>query len=281
MIRVMFWNMQDLFWSDTAEEQARREMVYELICDHHPDVFAGTEIRAPRSDDEREVVSARWRELTDATGLRCDVGDGEVAIALGGHTFHAGLAWRDGITAVPGCWEGWGERDFFHSCGRIELDLGGPVVTYAVYHAPPFGKNRRADEAERLAALMTRPVDRSAGIILADWNSVSADVVHRPGGIGHGWMGDPEEVSEEWEYYDRTPTNASSGIPIFSTSADGSTSKGFGCGGGPTGLRVSTYSRAACSMPQRCWVQRGRLRSGTVMPAKATLTDSAASTRPR
>lgn len=37
--------------------------------------------------------------------------------------------------------------DVWHRAAGLHLDVGGTVIKHAVYHAPPFGLNRRADEA--------------------------------------------------------------------------------------------------------------------------------------
>ena len=50
--------------------------------------------------------------------------------------------------------------DFWHGLGWVTLDVGGPVVRHAVYHASPFGKKIRADQSEIVVATLARPGHR-------------------------------------------------------------------------------------------------------------------------
>jgi endonuclease/exonuclease/phosphatase family metal-dependent hydrolase len=92
----------------------------------------------------------------------------------------------------------------------LTFDVGAATpVVHASYHAPPFGRHRRADEAERVLAIMTRPDTRPPGLIAGDWNSVSADRVFLPEREVYSWLGTLDDVEPaRWALYDHDPYNA-------------------------------------------------------------------------
>jgi endonuclease/exonuclease/phosphatase family metal-dependent hydrolase len=176
--------MLDLFGADTAEHQRHYELVTEVIRDLDADVLAVQEILAP----DAGTAARRLRQLAGDAGLNCEVpgpggsgGDGsEAAVAFGGHGYHVGLMWRDGIEPVPGSLRCYGGRDFWHGLALLTLDVGGPLIRHGSFHASPFCRRLRADQNERLVAAVTRPRGEPPVLVGADWNTESAD--RRPDG---------------------------------------------------------------------------------------------------
>ena len=181
VVRFGTYNMLDLFAADTADERRHYDLVAGVIRELDADVLAVQEILAP----DAGTAARRLRRLAGDTGLRCeipgaDAGDGisaggsEAAIAFGGHGYHVGLMWRDGIEPVPGSLRCYGGRDFWHGLALLTLDVGGSLIRHGAFHASPFGRRLRADQNERLVAAVTRPGGEPA-LVGADWNAESAD----------------------------------------------------------------------------------------------------------
>lgn len=140
------------------------------------DVLAVQEILAP----DLPTAASRLRQLAADTGMHCDVpvDDGQLpVIAFGGHGYHVGLMWRDGIEPVPGTLRCLGGRDFWHGLAMVTLDVGGTLVRHGSFHASPFCRVLRADQNERLVAAITRPAAMPPALIGADWNTECADRV--------------------------------------------------------------------------------------------------------
>ena len=179
-VRFGTYNLLDLFGADTAEHQRRYETVTEVIRELDADVLAVQEILAP----DAGTAARRLRQLASDTGLCCEVpgadGEAAAAIAFGGHGYHVGLMWRDGIEPVPGSLRCYGGRDFWHGLTLLTLDVGGPLIRHGSFHASPFGRRLRADQNERLVAAVTRPRGEPPVLVGADWNTESAD--RRPDG---------------------------------------------------------------------------------------------------
>lgn len=185
MARMLSYNLFNYGASQDINETRRRDRLHAQIRALQPDVLAVQEIWAD-GDDKAARASTLVHELADATGLTCDLPDGQTSVAIGNLPFHTALLWAPGIEAT-----GWREcsgTQLFHSLGRADLTIDSQLIRYASFHATPFGRYRRADEAERVVSLMNRPDDRPPGLIGADFNCVHADL--QPGG--------------EW-YYDHNP----------------------------------------------------------------------------
>ncbi len=176
-VRFSTYNVLDLFDGDPAGDSEHYRLVVESIRALRTDVLAVQEIRAP------DVAAARQRlrRLADDTGLHCLVpgiggGDPLPALGLGTRGYHVGLAWREGIEPVPGSFHS-RNKDLWHALTWVSLDVGGPAVRHAAYHAPPFGRKIRTDQNELLVALLARPDSRVPTLVGADWNGESADRV--------------------------------------------------------------------------------------------------------
>jgi endonuclease/exonuclease/phosphatase family metal-dependent hydrolase len=184
--------------------------VTEVIRSLDADVLAVQEILAP----EAAAAVALLRGLAADVGMRCDVptsgGERAAALAVGGHSYHVGLMWRDGIEPVPGSLRCLGGADFWHGLVQVTLDVGGTLVRHASFHATPFSRTLRSSQNERLVAAITRPPGLPPALIGADWNAECADRVgaadgtwplYEPGDpyADAGWF--PDLVYQcEWDY---------------------------------------------------------------------------------
>jgi endonuclease/exonuclease/phosphatase family metal-dependent hydrolase len=208
-VRFGTYNMLDLFAADAEADRRHYELVAGVIRDLDADVLAVQEILAP----DAGTAVARLRQLAGDVGLHCEVlgldGGSEAAIAFGGHGYHVGLMWRDGIEPVPGSLRGYGGRDFWHGLALVTLDVGGTLVRHGSFHASPFCRRLRADQNERLVAAVTRPRDEPPALVGADWNSESADrdaagTLYEPTDpfVGVAWFADMIYQCQ-WNYDER------------------------------------------------------------------------------
>jgi endonuclease/exonuclease/phosphatase family metal-dependent hydrolase len=192
------YNLLDLFADDSAAARPHYEAVVGVIRSLDPDVLAVQEILAPDGD----TAARRLRQLADDAGLRCEVPDPaaghQTALAFGGHGYHVGLMWRDGIEPRPGTLRCHGGRDFWHGLAVVTLDVGGTPVRHGAFHASPFCRALRADQNERLVAAITRPAGAPPALIGADWNTECADRIWSDG---------------RWELYE--PADPYAGIGWF------------------------------------------------------------------
>lgn len=169
------YNLLDLSGADGSHWAA----VVDVIRSLETDVLAVQEVLAP----DRETAAGRLRKLASDAGMRCDVrgasrgvaGDSAAALAFGGHGYHVGLMWRDGIEPVPGSLRWLGGADFWHGLVQVTLDVGGTLVRHASFHATPFSRHMRVSQNERLIAAITRPAGEAPAVVGADWNTVCAD----------------------------------------------------------------------------------------------------------
>jgi endonuclease/exonuclease/phosphatase family metal-dependent hydrolase len=178
MARVRFatYNTLDLFASDSPDEREHYGRVVEVVRGLGADVVAVQEISAP----DVEVAATRLRTLADDAGMECAYEQDRPAIAAGRQRFHVGLIWRAGLSVVPGSFRTYGAADFWHALATITFEIDGRAVRHASHHATPFGRRMRADQMERVVAVMNRPEGRPPGLVGADWNCVGAD--RRPDG---------------------------------------------------------------------------------------------------
>ena len=197
-VRFSSYNMLDLFADDSAGAREHYEMVVAVIRSLDADVLAVQEILAP----DGPAAARRLAQLAGDTGLHSEVpgagGRGEAALAVGGHGYHVGLLWRDGIEPVPGSLRcRGGGQDFWHGLALVTLDVGGATIRHGAFHATPFSRGLRADQNERLVAAVTRPAGEPA-LVGADWNTESADRVLSAG---------------TWQLYE--PADPYAGAPWF------------------------------------------------------------------
>ena len=206
------YNVLNLFQDNSDAGREHYQLVAESIRALGTDVLAVQEIRA----HDEAAAGARLRQLADDVGLYCavpqpDGGQDVPALAMGGHGFHCGLMWREGVQPVPGSLRCHGAGYFWHSLACVELDVGGVTVRHAAHHATPFGRGMRADQNEVLVALLTRPRGVPPTLVGADWNTECADrvldeatgdwVLYEPGDpwAGAEWT-DDMIFHCEWDY---------------------------------------------------------------------------------
>jgi endonuclease/exonuclease/phosphatase family metal-dependent hydrolase len=175
------YNLLNLFADDSDAASRHYEMITEVIRALGTDVLAVQEILAP----DGSAAAHRLRQLATDAGMRCEVpgpgGERQPAIAVGGHGYHVGLMWRDGIEPVPGSLRRRGGRDFWHGLAVVTLDVGGTLVRHGSFHATPFGRALRADQNERLVAAITRPEGEPPALVGGDWNTECADRIASAG----------------------------------------------------------------------------------------------------
>ncbi len=169
------YNLLDLFADDSPEARHHYETITGVIRSLDTDVLAVQEILAA----DGQAAAQGLRQLADDTGMHCEVpspcGGSQTALAVGGHGYHVGLMWRDGIEPVPGSLQCRGDKDFWHGLAVVTLDVGGTLIRHAAFHATPFGRALRADQNERLVAAITRPEGEPPALVGADWNTECAD----------------------------------------------------------------------------------------------------------
>jgi len=180
------------------------ESIVAVIRSLDCDVLAVQEVLAP----DPEAAGDLLRRLAADVGMRCEVPRGNgagnsgnsAAVAFGGHAYHVGLMWRDGVEPVPDSLRCFGGNDFWHGLAMVTLDVGGTLVRHASFHAGPFSRLQRADQNERLVAAVTRSQgSASPALIGADWNAECADRVQDSDGT--------------WRYYE--PADPYADVPWF------------------------------------------------------------------
>lgn len=183
-LRVATYNLLDLTLDSVRDrEQLQRfEQAAEVIRSLDADVVAVQEIIS----DSPNWAGKCLGRLADLAGMTAtvtagwagedDAQDASYAIGAGGHRFHVGLMWNPEYELVPGSYKVWGAADFWHALVRVALVRGdGVPVQYASYHARPFGRRQRADDAERVVGALTRPLGSPPAVLGADSNCISAD----------------------------------------------------------------------------------------------------------
>jgi len=193
-VRFASYNMLDMYGSDEAGERERHAQVVAVIRELDADVIAVQELSS-----SPETADAGLASLADAVGMHCSIRQRSAkadlqacAVAAGPHGLHVGLMWRDGIEPLPHTWRAYGGEDFWHSLAKITLDVGGHQVTHASFHAAPFGRQRRNDEAEQVVAALAGPISSPPALVGADWNTVGADRLR-------------DEQTQQWQLYDPDP----------------------------------------------------------------------------
>ena len=199
-VRFTTYNLLNLFAADTAEARGHYEAIVAVIRALDADVLAVQEILAP----DAAAAAERLRGLADDAGLRCEVPGApgspalDAAVAFGGHGYHVGLMWRDGIEPVPGTLRCYGGRDFWHGLALVTLDVGGTWIRHGSFHATPFSRGMRADQNERLVAAVTRPAGEPPVLVGADWNTECADRIL----VGQAWdLYEPADPYADVEWF--------------------------------------------------------------------------------
>ncbi|GAA4828247.1 hypothetical protein GCM10025787_03210 [Saccharopolyspora rosea] len=193
VLRVGTWNLYEYDRHDHRDPAAaqRYTQVAKVLTDLDVDVIAVQEVcgrgRAALEQLAKDAGMFCWYDppfVDEDEYFR-----GRVAFAgtePRPSDFHVGLLWNPArIRArVDGFrpFEGGGE--FWHAAAVQEFRVDGldrPLVVGS-YHGTPFQQDARPDEARRIVSILTRPYgENRLAIIGGDWNSISADRVHRDG----------------------------------------------------------------------------------------------------
>jgi len=199
-VRFTTYNLLNLFAADTAEARQHYAAIVAVIRGLDTDVLAVQEILAP----DAAAAAERFRGLADDAGMRCEAPGSagspvsDAAVAFGGHGYHVGLMWRDGIEPVPGSLRCYGGRDFWHGLALVTLDVGGTRIRHGSFHATPFSRGMRADQNERLVAAVTRPAGEPPVLVGADWNTECADRIR----TGQTWdLYEPADPYADVEWF--------------------------------------------------------------------------------
>ncbi|MEU8924638.1 endonuclease/exonuclease/phosphatase family protein [Kitasatospora sp. NPDC048545] len=200
MIRVANLNAYKLHPRDVATQgwEARvtaiREVGPDVLClqevlvdedapeDASEDGIVDEAKRLRRWDAQAAAVIARLAKdcgLT-ATTIRPGGSAGPVAMARNAHRpWYTAVLWNPTtVTPVPGGFRPYGSPDYWHGCTTIQLDIGAQSPLLVVsYHGDPFRPDFRANEARRLKGAFRRTGGAKPGIVLGDFNSISAATV--------------------------------------------------------------------------------------------------------
>ncbi|WP_018351935.1 endonuclease/exonuclease/phosphatase family protein [Longispora albida] len=177
------------------DETARYDAVAAVIRDLDADIVAVQEVCHPagleilaKATGMTGVYQPAWADEDDAEADRW-------AFTPGQHGFGLGLLWRtcDWIVPDPRSFRVYGPGEMWHGLAALTLTIRGERISVASYHAPPFGQNRREDEAERLVAILTRALG-GAALLGGDMNTTPA--TRAPGGAG--WYDPDPYQGVEW-----------------------------------------------------------------------------------
>lgn len=205
------------------QDEPRADLVHKVIrqlVDDGVHLIAAQELYQPR-----DLLT-----LAEEAGLTCyydppwwdedEYSRGRIAAAAANGQspvkHHVGLLWDPKVMrARPDTWRSF--PDFWHNLAVCDFDVDGLVIRAGSYHGPPFGRNRRCDEAERVVSVMTRPyAEHPRSLIGGDWNSISADRVKGENGQSTYWH--PEPFDEPWRepyvYQCEVLSEASDGTPV-------------------------------------------------------------------
>jgi endonuclease/exonuclease/phosphatase family metal-dependent hydrolase len=178
--RFVTWNVWDLYRADTTAEKDRQNRLYQAVREViRPDVWAVQELIAPAAEGTDAI-----KRLADATGLV----PGPVArghqIAPHDLYYWVGLLWTPDIDIVSGS-ERTYDGELWHNLVTCTLIVDDARIKVGSYHAGPFGRYARADEAERVVSAFTRPRPALPALCGSDSNGLAADRIETADGSWH------------------------------------------------------------------------------------------------
>lgn len=186
----------------TPAWKARIATIRELA----PDVLALQEVLGDETLEGDESEAALWAAGAQsvierlaaecglsATTLRADGTSGRLAMAGNGRGWFTALLWNpESVRPIAGGFRTYGEPDFWHGCSQLLLDVGADEpVTVVSYHGHPASPEMRRHEALMLKLRMRATGGARPGVIMGDFNALSAARVRTPDG--------------EVRYYDEEP----------------------------------------------------------------------------
>ncbi|WP_053650512.1 endonuclease/exonuclease/phosphatase family protein [Streptomyces sp. XY431] len=162
---------------DSVRSRARVATIQEMA----PDVLTIQEVLVDTVDQEGwdDAAEEILRRLAADCGLACSVPDGpaEVAMAHNVHQpWYTAILWNpDTVAPIRGSFRAIGAPDFWHGITTLGLDVGArEPLTVASYHGDPFRPDARYNEALRLKGFYRRTSGVKSGVLLGDFNSISA-----------------------------------------------------------------------------------------------------------
>jgi endonuclease/exonuclease/phosphatase family metal-dependent hydrolase len=155
-----------------AGERDRYGHVADVINEADADIWAIQELDNPSA----------LAELADATGMTCFAPvyplseDPRIACDCGGY-YGVGLMWRPELQVVPDSLYIASHRPslLYNGLVKVTFDIDGTKIQAASTLLTCFGRERRIDEAEFVAANITRTPGKPPTLLGADFNVVSAD----------------------------------------------------------------------------------------------------------
>ncbi|MFG3000931.1 endonuclease/exonuclease/phosphatase family protein [Streptomyces sp. NPDC048340] len=170
---------------DTASWRARVTTIGEIA----PDILALQEVIVDESRPPSEwavEAAAIVQQLAaecglSATTLHPDGTPGPAAMASNIHRgWYTALLWNPAsVKPVPGGFRPFGAPDFWHGYTTAAFDIGAAEpVTVGSYHGDPFRGDQRRQEALRIKSAFRTTGGAKPGLLLGDFNALSAAQVH-------------------------------------------------------------------------------------------------------
>ncbi|MFD8609699.1 endonuclease/exonuclease/phosphatase family protein [Streptomyces sp. NPDC059631] len=187
---------------DTPSWTARVTAIGEIA----PDILALQEVivdESRPSDEWATEASTVIQRLAAETGLsattvRADGSPGPTAMANNAHRgWYTALLWNPAtVTPIPGGFRPYGAPDFWHGLTTMRFGIGAAKpVTVASYHGDPFRGNWRRDEAFRVKSAFRTTGGAKPGLVLGDFNALSAAKADGP--EGEQYYYDPEPYLDQ------------------------------------------------------------------------------------
>lgn len=174
---------------DTASWKARVTTIREI----YPDILALQEVIVDEtrpSDEWAAEASTVIQQLAAETGLsattlRADGTPGPTAMANNlTRGWYTAILWNPNtVKPFPGGFRPFGSPDFWHGFTTVRFDLGAAEpVTVASYHGDPIRGDWRRNEALRIKSAFRTTGGAKPGLVLGDFNALSAATVDKPAG---------------------------------------------------------------------------------------------------
>ncbi|MEU4113351.1 endonuclease/exonuclease/phosphatase family protein [Kitasatospora sp. NPDC028055] len=163
---------------DSARSRARVTAIREMA----PDVLALQEVLVDTVPDDQDWDRAAGeivRRLAADCGLAAAVSEGPAGVAMASNShrpWYTAILWNpDTVAPIPGGFRAFGAPDFWHGCATAQFDVGTtePFLV-ASYHGDPFRPDFRANEALRLKGIFRCTGGAKPGVLLGDFNGISA-----------------------------------------------------------------------------------------------------------
>ena len=202
-IRLANLNAYKLRRDDIESPQWKARVA--VIREISPHILALQEVIVDESRPSSEwatEASTIIQQLAAETGLSAttvhsDGRPGPTAMANNlARGWYTALLWNPNtVTPVAGGFRPYGAPDFWHGFTTMRFDIGSAEpITVASYHGDPFRGNWRRDEAFRIKSVFRTTGGAKPGLLLGDFNALSAAKVQGPEG---DQFYDPEPYLEQ------------------------------------------------------------------------------------